>query len=373
MKYFLIAGEASGDMHGSYLLQAIKEVDANAVFAYWGGDMMKNVAAGLLHHYKETSFMGIVEVVKNIGRVIDNFKKCKQHISNFKPDIVIFIDYPGFNLKMAAYAKRQGYKTIYYIAPKVWAWRESRVKKLEKYIDHLILIFPFEPNYFKQWNLKFTYVGNPMAEAILNYRPDVNFLQNHQLNNKNIVALLPGSRRQEISKTLPVMLRVAAKFKTTQFVVAGAPGIEEDFYNKFNVGQNNIKIVYNNTYNLLAYAKAALVCSGTATLETALFNVPQVCGYIANGISVFIAKLLVKVKYVSLVNLCLNKFAIKEFIQQDFNDNNLHHQLNLLLSDSNELKNLYDDYLTLRNMYNNHHAAKEAANIIINVAAATKV
>ncbi|MFN4082217.1 MAG: lipid-A-disaccharide synthase [Bacteroidia bacterium] len=360
MKYFLIAGEPSGDMHGSLLMKAIKETDKNAEFAFWGGDLMQPYGK-LLMHYKKNSFMGFVEIIKNIPTILGQLNQCKNDIINYKPDVVIFIDYPGFNLRMAKFCKKAGFKTVYYIAPKVWAWKESRVKILEKYIDKLILIFPFEEAYFNKFKTNHTYVGNPMAEAIFEFKPDTNFKQKQNIT-KPVIALLPGSRIQEIAKTLPVMLKAIQTYNNYECMICGAPGIGKEFYNKYL--NENVKIVFNQTYNVLSIADAAIVCSGTATLETALFGVPQVCGYIANPLSVAIAKMFVKIKYISLVNLCLNKPAIAEFIQDDFNAQNMQEELRQLLEPSARLTNMKKDYFELKNLYNTGGAAKKAADII---------
>lgn len=366
MKYFLIAGEPSGDMHGSHLMNAIKKVDAHAQFNFWGGNLMHaEDTTGLKMHYNKTSFMGFVEVLKHLHTIKKLFATCKSHIQAFNPDVVIFIDYPGFNLRMAKYCKTNGYKTVYYIAPKVWAWKENRAKVLEKYIDRLLLIFPFEPTYFKKWKVNATYVGNPMAEAIFRFEPTPEFLSSLGIT-KSIIALLPGSRKQEIAKTLPIMSGLVQQFSNYEFVIAGAPGMPADFYTTYNT--HNLKIVYNQTYNLLSVAKAAVVCSGTATLETALFNVPQVCGYKANALSMRIAKWFVKIKYISLVNLCLDKPAIVELIQEDFTTEKLAAQLQKLVQPGKELNNLFKDYAELKQQFNLKNAATEAALTIKNLA-----
>lgn len=366
MKYFIIAGEPSGDLHGSNLIQAIQQKDKQSEIKFWGGDWMKQKAPdGLLTHYKEITTMGIVEVVKKLGSIFKNMNRCKSDILNFKPDVVVFIDFPGFNIRIAEFCKTNGIKTAYYIAPKIWAWKEYRGKKLEKFIDELIIIFPFEVEYFKKWKVNCTYVGNPLLDSIANYRSAQ--LQNARTQNQiPTIALLPGSRRQEITKILPVMLSVVKHFPNHKFVVAGVSALDNSVYAPFV--QDNIEIVYDKTYQVLENAEAAVVCSGTATLETALLNVPQVCGYIANPISVWIARKLVSVKYASLVNLCLNRFAITELIQEEFTTENIVKELSLILPNGEKRETLLNDYAIVRAMLDKQGASSGAAEVIINLA-----
>lgn len=361
MKYFIIAGEASGDLHGSNLIKALKKKDAHAEFNFWGGDLMAAQAEGLKMHYKSFTLMGFIEVVLNLRFILSTIKLCKTQILSYKPDVVIFIDYPGFNLRMAAFCKKHGFKTVYYIAPKIWAWKESRGKKLEKFIDELLIIFPFEIDYFKKWNVKTTYVGNPLQDALKNYKEE-------QLNhdglpaNKPIIALLPGSRKQEIERILPVMSTLVSHFNQYQFVICGAPSIGVEAYQPFI--NENTTLIMNRTYDVLHRSTAAIVCSGTATLETALFNVPQVCGYVANPISYWIARMLVKIKYISLVNLCLNKTAITELIQHEFNINQLIDELNAILPGGSKREVIMDDYKQLHVLLGVDGASERAATLI---------
>ncbi|MCC7534075.1 MAG: lipid-A-disaccharide synthase [Bacteroidia bacterium] len=366
MKYFIIAGEPSGDLHGSNLIQAIQQKDKQSEIKFWGGDWMKQKAPdGLLTHYKEITTMGIVEVVKKLGSIFKNMNRCKSDILNFKPDVVVFIDFPGFNIRIAEFCKTNGIKTAYYIAPKIWAWKEYRGKKLEKFIDELIIIFPFEVAYFKKWKVNCTYVGNPLLDSIANYRSAQ--LQNARTQNQiPTIALLPGSRRQEITKILPVMLSVVKHFPNHKFVVAGVSALDNSVYAPFV--QDNIEIVYDKTYQVLENAEAAVVCSGTATLETALLNVPQVCGYIANPISVWIARKLVSIKYASLVNLCLNRFAITELIQEGFTTENIVKELSLILPNGEKRETILNDYAIVRAMLDKQGASSGAAEVIINLA-----
>ncbi|MES2559434.1 MAG: lipid-A-disaccharide synthase [Bacteroidota bacterium] len=363
MKYFIIAGEASGDLHGSNLIKALKQQDAAAVFQFWGGDAMAAQAPGLLKHYKEVTIMGFVEVLLNLRTIFSNLTSCKQQIDTFNPDVVIMIDYPGFNLRIAEYCKSRNIKTVYYIAPKVWAWKENRAKKLEQFVDKLLLIFPFEVDYFKKWKVNATFVGNPLLDAVEEFTPNMQFTTKHGLDQRHIIALMPGSRKQEISKILPVMIEATAHYNNYQLVIAGAPGMDPAFYTPYL--NERVSIVFNETYDLLNLSTAAVVCSGTATLETALFNVPQVCGYIANNISYTIAKWLVKIKYISLVNLNLNRTCITELIQHDFTVAKLTRELDAILPNGTERERMLGDYVELRNILGGAGASKRAAREII--------
>ncbi len=333
MKYFLIAGEASGDLHGANLIKAIKKRDANAVFQFWGGDKMQSEANGLLVHYKENSVMGFIEVLMNLRKILGNIALCKKQIDAFKPDAVVLIDYPGFNLRIAEYCKQRGIRVVYYIAPKVWAWKENRAKKLEKFVDDLLIIFPFEIDYFKKWKVKTHFVGNPLADEIAHYTFQQDFRTNNNLDNRPIIALLPGSRKGEVQRTLPVMLEATKHYKNHQLVIAGAPWLGKDFYAPYL--NERLNIVFNQTYDLLRNSETAVVCSGTATLETALLNVPQVCMYAAHPLSYAIAKLLVHVKFITLVNLCMDKTVITELVQRDANAQKLKEELDLVIPSKN--------------------------------------
>ncbi len=362
MKYFIVAGEASGDLHGANLMAAIKQQDKEAQFQYWGGDAMAQQAPGLQMHYKQVTIMGFVEVLMNLRTIFSNISLCKSHINAFKPDVVVLIDYPGFNLRIAAHCKQLGIKTVYYIAPKIWAWKENRGKKLEQFVDELLIIFPFEVPYFKKWKVKTTYVGNPLIDAIAGYSYNPSFLQEQGIT-KPMIALLPGSRKQEIDKILPLMLQVVSHFPEYEFMIAGAPGLDAQHYEKYLSGQ--IKLVFGETYNLLKHAEAAIVCSGTATLETALFNVPQVCGYVANPISYRIARWLVNIKYISLVNLCLDKPAITELIQQEFTVKNMTAELQAVLPGGQKHEALMADYRKLSELLGGEGASSKAAQVVV--------
>lgn len=363
MQYYIIAGEASGDLHGSNLVKELKKNDPSAIIRCWGGDLMQKAGADLVTHYRDLAFMGFTEVLKNIGTIFSNISICKKDIGIFQPDVLILIDYPGFNLRIAAWAKKQGLKVVFYISPQVWAWKESRVKMMKKCIDKMIVILPFEKNFFKtRWNWDVDYVGHPLVEVVDNW-----LLKNEatKLSDKPIVAILPGSRKQEIAKKLPVMLEVSKSFPDHQFIVAKAPGQEDAFYEQFISAYSNVSSVSNDTYNLLSQSAAAMVTSGTATLETALFKVPEIVCYKGSSISYQIAKRLIHIKYISLVNLIMDKMVVKELIQADFTIKNLEAELRLLLTDGNARKTMVSNYNDLRNTLQfEGHASANAAKII---------
>ena len=363
MKYYIIAGEASGDLHGSNLIKAIKRLDSDAVIRSWGGDMMKEAGAEVVKHYRDLAFMGFAEVIKNLGTILTNLKFCKQDIEAFRPDVLVLIDYPGFNLRIAKWAKEKGFKVIYYISPQVWAWKESRVKLIREVVDKMLVILPFEKEYFEsKWNYKVEFVGHPLVEVIND------FLSGASTEKKNppVIALLPGSRQQEITKKLPVMLEVSRSFPDFQFVVAKAASLDEDFYKGLLEDYPEIKLVSNQTYSLLSTATAALVTSGTATLETALFGVPQVVCYKGSAISYQIAKRLVKVKYISLVNLIMHKEVVKELIQDELTVPNLIKELDSILHDEKKRKQIDEDYKALKNLLQQQsNASEKAAQIIV--------
>ena len=374
MKYYIISGEASGDLHGSNLIKQLLLLDANANVHCWGGDLMQAAGAKLIKHYKELAFMGFAEVIKNLPTIFRNIKFCKQDITNFKPDVLVLIDYPGFNLRIAEWAKQQGYKVVYYISPQVWAWKENRVKKMKLCIDKMLCILPFEKNYYQtKWNWNVEYVGHPLVEVIEEHKKtegrikeigDRSLLSAY---NKKIIALLPGSRKQEITKKLPIMLEVSKTFPNYQFVVAQAPGQDDDFYKPFLQPYNNVSTIKNNTYQLLMQSTAALVTSGTATLETALFAVPEVVCYKGSNISYQIAKRLIKIKYISLVNLIMDKLVVKELIQNELTVANITKELSALLNNTIKQQQLQNDYTDLKNLLSSGgNASAKAAAIIYN-------
>ncbi len=361
MKYYIIAGEASGDLHGSNLIKHLKQQDAAANIVCWGGDMMQKAGGNLTKHYRDLAFMGFVEVVKNLPTILHNIKFCKEDILQFKPDVLVLIDYPGFNLRIAKWAKKQGYKVVYYISPQVWAWKDNRVYSMKQCIDRLICILPFEKDYFEtKWDWKVDYVGHPLIEVIDEFKK-----QNPTKADEKIIAILPGSRKQEIAKKLPLMLKVSSLLPNYHFVVAQAPGQEESFYSTFLAPYKNVSIT-NKTYALLTTAKAALVTSGTATLETALFNVPEAVCYKASPISYAIGKRLVKIKFIALVNLIMDKLVVKEFIQQELTANNLAIELENLLHNETYRNTVLENYKTLYHKLNTGNSASEkVAKIVI--------
>ena len=356
MQYYIIAGEASGDLHGSNLVKELQLLDANAGFRCWGGDKMEAAGATLAKHYKDLAFMGFIEVVMNLGTIFKNLDFCKKDILVYKPDVLILIDYPGFNLRIAKWAKQQGIKVIYYISPQVWAWKESRVKGIKKCVDKMLVILPFEKAFYKKWNYEVEYVGHPLVQVIEEFKArqlsntTTNRLLEPSLQNKNIIALLPGSRKQEILKKLPIMLQVVSHFTDYHFVVAKAPGLDENFYNELLAPYKNVSSVVNKTYELLSQSKAALVTSGTATLETALFNVPEVICYKGSSISYQIAKRLIEIKYICLVNLIMDKEIVKELIQHELTVENITTELNKILFDNSKLQQLQEGYTALKTL-----------------------
>jgi lipid-A-disaccharide synthase len=346
VKYYIIAGEASGDLHGSNLIKEIKKLDAGAIIRGWGGDKMEAAGAMLAKHYRDLAFMGFAEVIKNLPAIMKNFKFCKEDIQTFQPDAVILINYSAFNLRIAKWTHQKKYKTIFYISPQVWAWKESRIKTIKKYIDKMIVILPFEKQFFKKWNYDVEYVGHPLVDVIENFKKEHSSIKQ----SSNIIALLPGSRKQEIATKLPIMLQASKNFSNYNFIVAKAPSVDDEFYEPFLSGYNNVEVITNDTYSLLMKATAALVTSGTATLETALFGVPEVICYKAGSISYQIAKRLVKLKFICLVNLIMDKEVVKELIQNDLTAENITKELNGILFDTLKRKRIESDYRQLKNL-----------------------
>jgi len=366
MKYYILAGEASGDLHGSNLMKAIFKEDTNANIRFWGGDLMQTVGGTLVMHYKERAFMGFTEVIMNLNKIFKFIAFCKEDIKNFNPDAVIFIDNSGFNLRIAKWAKQNHYKTHYYISPQVWASRASRVKAIKRDIDSMYVILPFVKGFYKTYNYKVNFVGHPLIDAIADKKQidEFEFRKTHKLNNKPIIALLPGSRKQEIKKMLSVMLSLVDDFPNYEFVIAGAPSQDFEFYQQFMTSKN-VAFVSNKTYDLLSVSFAALVTSGTATLETALFKVPQVVCYKGNAISYHIAKRIITLKYISLVNLIMDKEVVTELIQNDFNKKRLKKELNRIL-DNKKREQLFLDYYDLEKTLGGKGASQKTANLIYN-------
>lgn len=347
MKYYIIAGEASGDLHGSNLIKEIKHLDPAASIRAWGGDLMKDAGASLVKHYRDLAFMGFLEVIKNLPTILQNIKFCKQDIEAWQPDVLVLIDYPGFNLRIADWAKKHGCKVVYYIAPQVWAWKENRVKKMKLCIDKMFCILPFEKDYFKnKWNWDVTYVGHPLLRVIESFKSTTPLVTE----NKKVIALLPGSRKQEIVKMLPIMLSVTPHFPAYTFMVAQAPGQDAPFYNRFLMGYANVTLIKNSTYDLLSIADAALVTSGTATLETALFKVPEVVCYKTSKFSYQIAKWLVKIKFISLVNLIMDKEIVQEIIQENLTEQHLTTALRNITENEVKRKEVMDNYQMLHTL-----------------------
>ena len=369
MKYYIIAGEASGDLHGSRLVRAIRANDSDAIIRAWGGDLMENEGAEIAKHYKELAFMGFTEVLLNIITILNNIKFCKKDIIAFKPDIVVFIDYPGFNLPMAKFAKAKGFKTAYYISPQIWAWKENRIHAIKKSIDLMMVILPFEKDFYLKWKYDVQYVGHPLMEIIHDFKQTTNTSEFRKSikgeSNKKIIAVLPGSRKQEIKVKLPIMLEASTCLQDSTFIVAQAPGVDDDFIYSITKQFPNTTIVKNQTYHLLSIADAALVTSGTATLETALFGVPEVVCYKTSSLSYALAKKIVKVKFISLVNLILNKEVVKELIQNDLQYSNICEELNKLLYNVSIRDQLHKDYQLLKDsLVSGGNASTNAALLI---------
>ncbi len=369
MKYYIIAGEASGDLHGSNLMKGLKLVDPNAEFRVWGGDLMQDQGGKLVRHYKETAIMGFVEVLINLGKIKRLLKECKSDIQKYQPDVVILIDYPGFNLRMAEFAKSIGLKTYYYISPKIWAWKESRIKKIKAFVDKMFVIFPFEVEYFKKHHYPVDYAGNPLLDAVQEKIDEKgsfeDFIVKNQLENKPIIAILAGSRKQEIDRNLGIMLEIIPHYQDYQFVIAAAPSIEPEYYDKFVEGYN-VKVIFKQTYDTLRHSIAALVTSGTATLETALFNVPQVVCYRAGNLSYYIAKQFVKLNYISLVNLIMDSEVVKELIQFNMNTNKVKEELDKVVFDEKNRYRMLKDYENLREVLGGTGASERVAQLVYN-------
>lgn len=371
MKYYIIAGEASGDLHGANLVKAIYKYDANADIRAWGGDNMQRNGAYLVNHYKMTAVMGYANVIRSLGKLHRLFKFCKSDIVEFNPDVVILIDYPGFNLRIAKFAKNKNFKVFYYIAPKIWAWKSYRIKAIKKYVDKIYSIIPFEVNFYKKYDYEINYIGNPLLDAIdlqLNKSELFDdFVKRHNIENKPIIALLPGSRMQEIKSLLPRMLSIQDKFPQYQFVVSGAPSISEEFYSEVS-NKKDIKLVINDTYQLLHHARAAIVASGTAVLETALIGTPQVACYKLGGgrLSYFLAKQLIKAPFVTLVNLIGEKEIVPELLQHNFNETNLTKELKNVLPGGNKYEQMIKDYSMLNSKMGAPGASVRAAELMVN-------
>lgn len=364
MKYFIIAGEASGDLHGSNLITGLIEADPLSEIVCWGGNKMERSGARLLVHYRELAVMGFWEVIIKLGKIFRNLRKCRHQICDFKPDVVILIDYPGFNLRIAKYLKKNNTTVYYYISPKVWAWKRSRIKKIKQYINRMYVIFPFEPEFFEKYGYKVHYFGNPLVDTVQKGMDEstsrVKFLAEYELEDKPIVSLLAGSRSQEVRKILPVMMEVEKYYPDYQFLVAGVKTIDKLIYNRILEG-SSIKIIYDDTCSLLINSDAALVTSGTATLETAIAGIPQVVCYKTSKVSYLIARLLVKIRFISLVNLIMDKEIVRELIQHQLNERNLVSELNTILPGGWKRKIMLDNYSILRKKLSGRGASSRIA------------
>ena len=374
MKYYIIAGEASGDLHGSNLMKALNAKDEDADFRVWGGDLMEAAGGKVVKHYRDLAFMGFIEVLKNIRTILGNIKFCKQDIRSYNPDVLILVDYPGFNLRIAKWAKKQGIKVFYYISPQIWAWHSSRVHGIKANVDRMFVILPFEKAFYEKYNYPVDFVGHPLMDVIQAYEAPDGFREKHGLSDKPIIALLPGSRKQEIERLLNVMLSVVPDFPDYQFVIAGAPSQDKAFYNSVikkvplaKDTDSQIKFIANETYTLLKHAKAALVTSGTATLETALFEVPQVVCYKGSPLSYYIARQVINVKFISLVNLIVDREIVTELIQDDCNPSRIKEELGALLNSARRSR-LEQDYAELKSITGKGGASQEAARLMIQYA-----
>lgn len=357
MKYYIISGEASGDLHASNLVKELKVLDKTASFRCWGGDLLKMQGVELVKHYTELDFMGFTEVIFNLRTILKNIEFCKKDILQHRPDILILVDYPGFNLRIAEFAKKNKIKVLYYISPQVWAWKQSRVQKIKRIVDKMLVILPFEKDFYKKFNFEVEFVGHPLLDAINSRSPE-----NLPFSDKPIIAILPGSRKQEVAQMLPLMLSVKNDFKDYRFVVAAAPSLTKEFYEKI-INKIDVEVVYNKTYDLLRQAHAALVTSGTATLETALFGVPEVVCYKGGKISFYIAKKLVKIKFISLVNLIVGRMIVKELIQDELNTNTIKTELKNILDESTR-RRIQNDYAELTQKLGGSGASKKAAECV---------
>jgi lipid-A-disaccharide synthase len=365
MNYYLIAGERSGDTHAAHLLRELKSQDPAADFRYWGGDQMEAEGGHLVRHYRELAVMGFWETATSLLKFRGFLKECQADILAYKPDVLILVDYGGFNLRMAAWAKAHGIRVFYYISPKIWAWNQSRVEKIKALVDKMFVILPFEPEFYQRFDYKVDYIGNPTADEVGSFEPDPEFMAQHGLDpSRKIIAVLPGSRKQEIEEMLHEMLAVLPAFQDYQFVVAAVSNLDRAYYAHFE--RNGIKLVFDQAYDLLSRASAALVTSGTATLETALFGVPQVVCYRTSSLTYMIGKAVIKVPYISLVNLIVGHTVVEEFIQSEFTARNLLDELKRLLTDEAYIAKQKAGYAELRDKLGQHNAARQAAALMIN-------
>lgn len=365
MKYFIIAGETSGDLHGANLIEQLKRKDKQSEFRIVGGDAMQATSGTTpLLHTSQLAFMGFVEVLANLSKISKNLKLVRQALLDDRPDVLILIDFPGFNLRIAEFAKKHGIPVCYYISPKIWAWNQKRVHKIKKVVDRMFCILPFEVDFYRQWGMEVEYVGNPLLDAIAKHQPNPAFLQEKGLDQRPIIALLPGSREMEIKKLLPVMANLKLLFPAHQLVVAGAPNLTHEFYREQMKGMD-LPVVFHATYDLLQHAQAAVVTSGTATLETALLNIPQVVVYKANPLTVALARNLIKIRFISLVNLITDMLAVRELIQKDCTSAKIADELDLLINNKEYRENILENYALLRRLVGETGASERTAHGIL--------
>ena len=368
MKYYIISGEASGDLHGSNLMKAIYRQDPNAEIRFWGGDLMQSVGGTMVKHIRDLAIMGFVEVVAHLRTVLANIKLCKQDILAFNPDAVIFIDYPGFNLRIAKFTHSHGFKNFYYISPQVWAWKKGRIKTMRKVLDKMFVILPFEKSFYDKNNVSnVEYVGHPLLDAVADFKSvnkEDDFRKQHNLDDRPIIALMPGSRKMELRKMMPTMADLASRHPEYNFVIAGMTLLGDSFYKPFLTSEN-VTLVYNQTYLLLQSAFAGVITSGTATLEAALFHLPQVVCYRANAFTVALAKRFAKVNYISLVNLIADKPVVRELIQKDLNKNTLETEFSKITKDNNNRMAMIAEYENIEKMLGSKGVSDKAVEAIL--------
>jgi lipid-A-disaccharide synthase len=372
MKLYIIAGEASGDLHASNLIKSLKKENQAIEFRCWGGDKMKAEGVFIVKHIKELAFMGFIEVISNIRTILKNIRFCKEDIEKFKPDALILVDYPGFNLRIAEWAKSKGIKVIYYISPQVWAWKQSRVHKIKRFVDKMFVILPFEKEFYERFDFPVEYVGHPLLDAIEQYQQSAinsaEFRQMNSLDSRPIIAVLPGSRKQEVSIKLPIMLKALSDFPAYQFIIAGAPSLDASFYTEIignSEANQNVRILYNQTYDLLSASEAAIVTSGTATLETALLEIPEVVCYKGSAISYHIAKRLIKIDFISLVNLIMGKEVVRELIQQDCNPDAIRQELQQIIIGGTKRASILENYKELKKIVGGGGASEKVAQSLL--------
>ena len=373
MKYYIISGEASGDMHGANLIKSLKTQDPQADFRCWGGDLMQAQGATVVKHYKDLAFMGFAEVVMHLGTILSNFRFCRKDMDAYRPDMVILIDYPGFNMPMARYAHKKGYKVFYYIAPQVWAWRTGRIKKLKKYTDAVYTLMPFERRFYESYHAEALYEGNPLVDSILAYRPDEDFIAKFKEeadakgDERKLVVILPGSRKQEIKRIFPMMLEVASRQPQFRYVVAGTKNLPDAMYREYLAAYPDIELVYGHTYDLFTMAWAGLVKSGTSTLEAALFGVPEVVCYKTSALTYYLGRLFVNksVRFISLVNLIMDRPVVVELLQKDFTVNRLLWEIRKIASNTEERRNQLRDFAELKQVMGNGGTSDRVAASII--------